>query len=61
MTEAPQNTRAKGRSELVRTVLSRTGSKFYLFDWNGVALDRHTYIEMPDPFETYAGIGGSRK
>jgi proteasome accessory factor A len=57
MTEPPQDTRAKGRSELVKAVLNRGPSKFYLFDWNGVALDRHTYIEMPDPFETYSGIG----
>jgi proteasome accessory factor A len=61
MTEPPQDTRAKGRAELVRTVLDRGPSKFYLFDWNGVALDRHTYIEMPDPFETYEGIAKWRK
>ena len=53
MTDPPQDTRAKGRSKLVEQVLARKGTKFYLFDWNGVALDRHTYIEMPDPFETY--------
>lgn len=54
MTDPPQNTRAKGRSKLVEKVLERKKpSKFYLFDWNGVALDRHTYIEMPDPFNTY--------
>jgi len=53
MTDPPQNTRAKGRSQLVEHVLARKGPKFYLFDWNGVALDRHTYIEMLDPFETY--------
>lgn len=53
MTDPPQDTRAKGRSKLVEQVLGRKGAKFYLFDWNGVALDRHTYIEMPDPFETY--------
>lgn len=61
MTEPPRDTRAKGRAELVRSVLSRGSSKFYLFDWNGVALDRHTYLEMPDPFETYEGIGEGRK
>jgi proteasome accessory factor A len=53
MTEPPQDTRAKGRAELVRYVLGRKSPKFYLFDWNGVALDRHSYIEMSDPFETY--------
>jgi proteasome accessory factor A len=55
MTEPPSNTRAKGRAARVREVLTRSQPKFYLFDWNGVALDRHNYIEMPDPFQTYAG------
>ena len=54
MTDAPQDTRAKGRSKLVEEVLKRKNPKFYIFDWNGVSLDRHHYIEMPDPFETYA-------
>jgi hypothetical protein len=53
MTDPPQDTRAKGRSALVERVLKRKGPKFYLFDWNGVALDRHTYVEMADPFDTY--------
>jgi proteasome accessory factor A len=53
MTDPPQDTRAKGRAKLVEEVLKRRNPKFYLFDWNGVAMDRHNYIEMPDPFETY--------
>lgn len=53
MTDPPQNTRAKGRAQLVEQVLARRGTKFYMFDWSGVALDRHTYVEMPDPFQTY--------
>lgn len=57
MTDPPQDTRAKGRSKLVELVLSKRNAKFYLFDWNGVALDRHSYIEMPDPFETYENVG----
>jgi proteasome accessory factor A len=57
MTDPPQDTRAKGRSKLVEKVLARKNpSKFYLFDWNGVALDRHHYIEMPDPFDNYASL-----
>jgi proteasome accessory factor A len=56
-TDPPQNTRAKGRSRLVEQVLHRKGPRFYLFDWNGVALDRHTYIDMPDPFDTYDTVG----
>jgi len=54
MTEPPKDTRAKGRSDLVKEVLKRKGPRFYVFDWNGVAVDRHRYVEMPDPFETYS-------
>jgi len=53
MTDPPQNTRAKGRSKLVEEILKRRNPKFYLFDWNGVAMDRHHYFEMSDPFDTY--------
>ncbi|HEY3782819.1 MAG TPA: proteasome accessory factor PafA2 family protein [Fimbriimonadaceae bacterium] len=60
MTEPPNTTRAKGRSELVKSILNRSSSKFYLVDWNGVALDRHNYIEMPDPFDTYEGISNRK-
>lgn len=54
MTEPPENTRAKGRAALVQQVLNRKGPRYYMFDWNGVALDRKTYVDMPNPFETYA-------
>lgn len=54
MTEPPQNTRAKGRARLVREIISRKSPRFYVFDWSGVATDRETYVEMPDPFNTYA-------
>jgi proteasome accessory factor A len=57
MTDPPQNTRAKGRAKLVESVLGRKGSRFYMFDWNGVALDRHRFIDMSDPFETYESPG----
>ncbi|HEY0867354.1 MAG TPA: proteasome accessory factor PafA2 family protein, partial [Fimbriimonas sp.] len=57
MTDPPQDTRAKGRARLVEQTLAKKSAKFYLFDWNGVALDRHTYVEMPDPFETYDHLG----
>lgn len=53
MTSSPQNTRALGRSQFMRKMLERRGPKFYVFDWSGVAIDRNTYVEMPDPFETY--------
>ena len=53
MADPPQDTRAKGRSKLVEEVLKRKLPKFYMFDWNGVAVDRHRFIEMSDPFNTY--------
>ncbi|HXH61010.1 MAG TPA: proteasome accessory factor PafA2 family protein [Fimbriimonadaceae bacterium] len=53
-TDPPPDTRAKGRSELVRKIIDRRGPRFYVFDWSGVAVDRHNYVEMPDPFETYS-------
>lgn len=55
MTTPPQDTRAKGRARLVEQVIQKR-SKFYLFDWNGVAVDRHRYIELPDPFDPYDEI-----
>jgi proteasome accessory factor A len=51
MTDPPANTRAAARAQLVKRVLDRKGPKFYIFDWNGVALDRNTYVELSDPFE----------
>ncbi|MBS1720217.1 MAG: proteasome accessory factor PafA2 family protein [Armatimonadetes bacterium] len=56
MTDPPANTRAKGRSKLVEKVLQRKRPGVYMFDWNGVAVDRHRYVEMPDPFETYEDL-----
>ena len=55
MTEPPQNTRAKGRAALVKEILRRKKTRYYVCDWNGVALDRETFIELNDPFETYDG------
>lgn len=56
MTDPPRNTRAKGRGKLVEKLLQKKNPRFYLFDWNGVALDRHNYLEMPDPFNTYESL-----
>ena len=53
-TTPPQDTRAKGRAQLVRKIIDRRGPRFYVFDWSGVTVDRNNYVEMPDPFETYA-------
>lgn len=61
MVDPPENTRAKGRAMLVKKLLERRNPRFYLFDWNGCALDRHSYIEMPDPFETYEAEAGQQR
>jgi proteasome accessory factor A len=50
MTEPPQDTRAKRRSELVREILKRKGRRFYIVDWNGVALDQNEFVDLSDPF-----------
>ncbi|MBV6459021.1 MAG: Depupylase [Fimbriimonadaceae bacterium] len=57
MAEPPVNTRAKGRAQRVQQVLARRSRGVYAFDWSGVALDRHGYEEMPDPYETYELVG----
>lgn len=50
----PSDTRALGRAAVVRHVLERGARGPYAFDWSGVALGRSKYLEMPDPFHTYA-------
>ena len=35
------DTRAFGRAKLVERVLNRKGPRYYIFDWNGVAVNRH--------------------
>lgn len=52
MATPPQNTRALARSRLVERALKNRNSRFYLFDWNGVALDRNTYFDLSDPYST---------
>ncbi len=56
MTDAPQDTRAHGRSVLIRKILKRRSSKFYVVDWNAVAMDRYRIIDLDDPLEPYAGL-----
>ncbi|MEQ1823003.1 MAG: proteasome accessory factor PafA2 family protein [Fimbriimonadaceae bacterium] len=53
-TSAPSNTRALGRSQIIKEILQRKSPKNYAIDWSGVAPERARYIDMPDPFETYA-------
>lgn len=56
MTDPPANTRAKGRSSLIRKILAQKGRKLYAVDWNGVALGPNNYRDLPDPYETYSQL-----
>lgn len=54
--DPPRNTRAFGRSKLVESVLKRKKLRYYVFDWNGAAMDRNHYIELDDPFNPYPNV-----
>ena len=49
--EPPQDTRAKGRSRLVK-VLSENRVR-YIVDWDSVYLENEHHLSFRDPFETY--------
>ena len=53
MTEPPQNTRAKGRALAISELLKHPELRSYVFDWSGMSLDRQSYVDLSDPFETY--------
>lgn len=53
MTEPPSDTRARGRSLRIKRMLERK-ERYYVVDWNGIAMGRNLYVDMPDPFDTYA-------
>jgi proteasome accessory factor A len=50
---APTGTRAAGREIVVRNLLSRSGRKRYVIDWDGIYMGRDQCLEMADPFHTY--------
>jgi proteasome accessory factor A len=54
VTTPPQDTRALGRSLMIRALQS-TGATQYAIDWDAVYLDRSRYVELRNPFETYTG------
>jgi proteasome accessory factor A len=49
----PADTRAYGRSLVVRSLLNRPQSK-YVFDWDGVYVERNRQLELQNPFDNYA-------
>jgi proteasome accessory factor A len=50
--EAPHNTRAAGRSEVVRRLIERRNRR-YAIDWDGIFVDRERFLEMKNPFHHY--------
>jgi proteasome accessory factor A len=51
MWEAPQNTRAAGRSIAIRHFMDRPSP--YVVNWDSISSDRHTHFSMNDPFKDY--------
>jgi proteasome accessory factor A len=49
----PQNTRAKGRGELINSIIE-SGHGRYLIDWDWIRLDKDRHLELRNPFHTYA-------
>jgi proteasome accessory factor A len=52
VTEPPRDTRALGRSMMIRALQSSRSAQ-YAIDWDAVYLDRSRYVELRNPFETY--------
>jgi proteasome accessory factor A len=48
----PQNTRAKGRAQIISTLIER-GWNRYLIDWDWVRIDKDRHLELRNPFHTY--------
>lgn len=55
-TAAPSDTRAHGRAKLVQRIVTTGRPAVYMFDWSGVALGRHDYIDLGDPFNSYEDV-----
>lgn len=48
----PQNTRAKGRAEVIKQLVKRRWNR-YLIDWDWVRVDKDRHLELRNPFLTY--------
>ncbi|MDQ2986336.1 MAG: proteasome accessory factor PafA2 family protein [Armatimonadota bacterium] len=53
MSDSPKDTRAYGRSHLVRWLVRRNSPAAYWVDWDAVYLDRQTVVELTDPMNNY--------
>lgn len=52
-THPPADTRAAARGAVIRELV-QGGTKKYVIDWDSVYLDRERYLNLQDPFQTYA-------
>ncbi len=50
--EPPQDTRAKGRGEIIQELIRRKWTR-YLIDWDWIRVDKDRHIELRNPFHTY--------
>ncbi len=50
--EPPQNTRAKGRSAVISSLIQQKWNR-YLIDWDWVRVDKDRHLELRNPFHTY--------
>ncbi len=51
-THPPQNTRAKGRADVIAQLVKRRWNR-YLIDWDWVRVDKDRHLELRNPFHTY--------
>jgi proteasome accessory factor A len=51
-TTPPQNTRAKGRADVIKQLVHRRWNR-YLIDWDWVRVDKDRHLELRNPFHTY--------
>jgi proteasome accessory factor A len=58
MCQAPHNTRAAGRSQVVRKLIE-SRNKRYVVDWDSVYVDRERFLELKNPFHHYRKEAGN--
>jgi len=52
ITEPPQNTRARGRGEIITALIEKEWPQ-YLIDWDWVRVDKERHLELRNPFHDY--------
>src|SRR2546423_15377344 len=52
VTTPPQNTRALGRSQVIRRLMD-SKNKRYVIDWDSIYVDRERFMDLRNPFHSY--------